>query len=273
MKKIYFLFCIVLVLSLSACDLILSGDSFFRNSLGSGMSRNFNPANVNINASNAASWVNRATGNSDLAYVVSSVIMDELKNGSLSDGEKLVLIDAGVKLSIEASGVGTSIFSNALPELENLFDDDFSGDASEILQQILNGVQQDFQANGGLSVADNLASIIDHAIDHSSSIPSLSSEYVDNASLNDVALTVIILTLGVVEDEFDGKVITPESMSTFINDLDNVSIVQGGSNDGTISINGDVDEKIVALAAVYNTLVLDPDFAGGFLGGLLGIFD
>ena len=271
MRKIAFLICIVLVLSFSACDLIVSGDSFFRNSFGSGMSRNYDPANVNINASNAGSWVDRATGNSDLAYVVSSVIKDELNNGSLSESEQLVLIEAGVKLSIEASGVGTSIFSNALPQIENLLDEDFDGDTVKIIQDILNGVQQDFQSNSGLNIADNLADIIEHAIVTNGTIPSLSSGYVDNASLNDVALTVVILTLGVVEDEFDGGIVTAETLSTFISEIDGISIVPSGDND-LLSIDGPVDEKVAALAAVYNTLALDPEFAGGFLGGIIGIF-
>ena len=259
MKKITFaIISLILVLALSSCaDILSAGDKFFTNSWGSAFSRTFDPSNISINASNANDWIARANGNSDLAYAIAQKINQDLAAGKVSEADKPAMIDAGVKLSIEASGIGVSLFTNAFGEIENLLDEDFD-DAAEVIQNILSNIQKDFKGNNGANVASNLAGIIGSAIT-TGNTPSLSDDYINNASTNDIALAVVVLTLGVLEKD--------ENSSVDFDDLSSIAGIQG-INNNKITVTNDAEPEVRALAAFFNSL--DPD---SFLGGLLDIFD
>ena len=267
MKKITFAviaFALVLVLS-SCADILSAGDKFFTNSWGSAFSRTFDPSNISINANNANDWIARANGNSDLAYAVAQKINQDLAAGKVSEADKPAMIDAGVKLSIEASGIGVSLFTNAFSEIENLLDDE--GDPAELIQNIFSNIQSDFVGNNGANVANNLAGIINGTNDNSTpNSPKLNEAYADSASVNDIVMAVTVLTLGV----FAENNMTANSDS--LESLDDITGIEHIDENG-ITINpATASPNVVALAAFYNTLAdgrLDDD---SFFSGFFDIF-
>ena len=258
---------LILVLVLSSCaDILSAGDKFFTNSWGSAFSRTFDPSNISINASNANDWVARANGNSDLAYAIAQKINQDLADGKVSDADKPAMIDAGVKLSIEASGIGVSLFTNAFNEIENLLDDE--GDPVELLQNIFSNIQSDFVSNNGANVANNLAGIINGSKGGTANSPKLNADYANEASVNDIVMAVTVLTLGV----FAENNLTANSDS--LEDLESITGINTINENGITIDPATASPNVIALAAFYNTLAepgrLDDD---SFFSGFFDIFN
>ena len=272
MKKIAVLVGIALLLSFSACD------DFFTSSYGEQFAREYNPDNVNINSDNVNDWIKRATGNTELAFVVSGKIKSDLEGfeGDL-DEETAALIDGGVKLAIEASGVGTSIVNNVMTNVDSLIDGADSDESINLMEAILLGIQGDFQDKNGKEASSNLAAILGHAISgkEDGEIPVLDPEYISKSSPNDVAFGVIVLTLGIIEDAPDFRIEDVEDIEewgSFISDV--VTGLRFDAEDLRVTVDtstGEPSDEALAMAAYFNLFMDAPDdFMNGVLTGPLG---
>ena len=272
MKRVAVLIGVALLLSFAACD------DFFTSSFGEGFTRDYSPENINIDAGNVNDWVKRATGNTELAMVVSSKIKSELEGfeGDI-DAATAALIEGGVKLAIEASGVGTSIVNNVMTKVESLMDGAESEESISLMEEILLGIQNDFQDKNGKDAAANLAALLGHAItgNENGGIPVLDPVYIENVSPNDVAFGVIVLTLGIIEDAPDFRIEDVEDLQewgTFITDV--VTGLRFDMEDLRVTVdtsNGEPSGEALALAAYFNLFMDAPDvFMDGVLTGPLG---
>ncbi|MDR2479933.1 MAG: hypothetical protein LBD48_11550, partial [Treponema sp.] len=141
--------------------IISSCDHFYSTSWGT--PRKYDPKNIKLDAGNVDSWKETAVGNPELAAALTEKIKDELKGVEQGNPNKdqAKLQDAGVSLAIEASGVGTTIVSNAgsvIDKIEQLEKDGGSNEAEvkETVKELFEDIQGDFKSNNGSKAADNL---------------------------------------------------------------------------------------------------------------------
>ena len=272
MKKIAVLVSIVLLLSFSACD------DFFTSSYGERFAREYNPDNININSGNVNDWIRRATGNAGLALAVSGKIKSDLEGfeGDI-DPATAALIDGGVKLAIEASGVGASIVNNVMSNVDSLISGAEPDESITQMEAILLGIQDDFQNKNGKEASSNLAAILGHAITgkEEGGIPVLDPEYINKSSPNDVAFGVIVLTLGIIEDAPDFRIEDVEDIEewgSFVTDV--VTGLRFNADDHRVTVDtstGAPSDEALALAAYFNLFMDAPDdFMNGVLTGPLG---
>ena len=175
---------------LAVCVFVLSScDDFFSTSLWPA-TQTYNLANVDVNAGNIDQWVDSARGNPELAAALMDKINQDLASGRFHGEEKAKLMEAGIRLAVNSSGMGSSIISNASNILGNL---DSVGD--DTLLDLLGGVRSDFNNNGGPAAAENLANIANAGIG-SGSPPQFEPDYANTAVPGDVAEAVFVLALG-----------------------------------------------------------------------------
>jgi hypothetical protein len=111
-KTVYsvILFLFLGTLILSSCD------DFYGSSWGS--PREYDPSNIKLSLNNLNDWVENAIGNPELSRALRKRIKSDSPN--LTGADKAKYQEAGVKLAVEASGIGSSIISNAAGALDQL---------------------------------------------------------------------------------------------------------------------------------------------------------
>jgi|TergutMp193P3_1026864.scaffolds.fasta_scaffold05163_6 hypothetical protein len=182
MKKVICYVIAVLVLAFSSCD------DFFSTSLWPSTLK-YDAANINVNAENVDQWLDSARGNPELTAALLDKITRDLESGKYSGAEKAKLIEAGIKLAVQSSGLGTSIISNASNVLGNLDNVD-----EDTLLDLLDGIQSDFSRHGGPTAAANLSTIAATGI--SGNPPQFEPAYKSTAKPGDVAEAIFVLALG-----------------------------------------------------------------------------
>jgi hypothetical protein len=229
------------VLVLGSCD------SFFSTSLGK--ERDYNTANVDVNASNVDSWIQSAKGNPKLAATLTDKIKQELKSGNLSAKDKAKLQAAGVSLALEASGIGPSMISNASDAINKLQKGDVNA-----LPNVLKELQSDFKANNGPKAADNLAEIVGGSLPKApgeyktGEVPSFTNdEYAANAKPADVGQAVVLLAIAVIDEK--------DMNNIKLDDLNKQGI--SINNEGRAVVTENHTPESVALAAYLNLIADD----------------
>ncbi|MDR2783493.1 MAG: hypothetical protein LBB48_06585 [Treponema sp.] len=139
----------------------VSCDGFFSTTWGS--PRDYDPSKIDVNAGNVDQWIAEAAGNPKLAKAIADKIKAELANathGTLTP-DQLNLQNAGVKLAIEASGLGTALINSASSVISELSSGD--GPNGETIRDLLEDIQSDFKATGP-AAADDLAAIARYSL-------------------------------------------------------------------------------------------------------------
>jgi len=186
MKKIVFLVVLVIVLAFASCD------NFFGKSWGT--PREYDVSKIEVNAGNVAEWVDRAIGNPELAAAITDKIIEELDKASADD--KAILMEAGINLAVESSGMGESMLTHAadiLGDMDNLDPDDVT--------ELLRKMRGDFNSKGGRKAAKNIATIANKGLKVSNDgIPTFDDGYANSAKPGDVAEAIMVLVLGELGD-------------------------------------------------------------------------
>ncbi|MDR1059201.1 MAG: hypothetical protein LBL43_06595 [Treponema sp.] len=245
-KRQNFLLCLFLLPALIFVSVFVSCDSFFSESWGS--ERSYDPDKIDLTTSNLDSWIENSIGNPKLAAALTEKI--KVKVASMGNGsERAKFQEAGVELAIEASGIGTSIVSNAADILGNI--DDLDGD--QAVKDILKDIQSDF-SSGGPQAAANLAEIVNVSVDPSStgngSVPKFNSDdsYAATAAASDVGEAVLVLSLAVLGDD----------IAKGVEDLGDGTDVAGLQLvNNKIKVTGNASSEAIALAAYLNLIVDD----------------
>jgi hypothetical protein len=188
-----FLLCVLVLTAL----VFVSCDSFFSTSWGS--ERDYDPSKIDLTIKNLDSWIQKSIGNPKLAAALTEKIVKKIEaNPDPWNQDTATYQEKGVKLVIEASGIGTSILSNAadvFSDIENLKGDE----AEQAVKDILSNVQDDF-SSGGPQAAENLTKIINGNITDPTGTPELTGIYARDASPGDVGQAVLVLALGILDD-------------------------------------------------------------------------
>ena len=248
MKKIALFLVIAVFFSFTSCD------NFFSTSWGT--PRDFNPDNIDVNAENIDAWINLAVGNPALAAAIAERIILELRRTDLSSSDRAKLINGGVMLTIEASGIGTSLIVNAAGLLSDLLDDDteFDGD---MMKNKFNNIQGDFK-DGGVDAANQLAEIASGGV-MPGQVPGFSEEYAAMAHPSDVGQAVMVLLLAELDDVDDWNDVELDSIDSRLD-----GIVLGVNDEGESrfmideSSNTPPSTNTLVLAAYLN-LIADGD--------------
>jgi hypothetical protein len=247
-KRQSFLLCLFLLPALIFVSVFVSCDSFFSTSWGS--ERSYDPDKIDLSTGNLDSWIEKSIGNPKLAAAITEKIKQKV--ASMGNGsERARFQEAGVELAIEASGIGTSILSNAADVLGNI--DDRDGD--EAVTEILNNIQSDF-SSGGPQAAANLAEIVNISVDPNSkgngSTPKFDPDdsYAKSAAASDVGEAVLVLSLAVLGDNITNGVDT-------LNENGSVGGLKHENDEIKVDGNNPSPEAI-ALAAYLNLIIKDP---------------
>jgi len=234
-KKTVFLAFLVFILTFTSCD------DFFSSSWGT--SREYDPSNINVNAGNVDQWIKTAVGNPALAEAITEKIIQELEN--VSGPDKVVLMQAGIKLAVESSGLGILILINAADLLGN-----FDKNDTEALTDILDKIQEGFNSGGGPNAANNLATIAcSGIIIDNDGVPVFEPEFANSVSPGDVAEAIMVLVLGELSS---GSI---EDWS----ELDSYGLSKDGTDENPkITVDPDATPGQIALAAYLN-LIADSD--------------
>ena len=241
MKKIA-IFTVIIVLSFLSCD------SFYGNSLGS--SREYDWRQINLTTSNIEEWVRATVGNPPLARAVTDALMEKL-NENMSEADRARFLEFAAKLAIEASSLGSSILVNATELLGGIG----SGD-DDSFKDLLNNLQDDFNAGGGQKAAENLANLLLKGINDQGGTPRFNDAYASTASASGVAEAMIVLLLGEMAGS-DGQLT--------INDLGNLATMGlrlvPGENGNEVEVipdrNPPQSPNAVAVAAYLNLIADD----------------
>ena len=182
-------FAVVFTMAFTACD------SFFSDSWGT--ARDYDTSNLDVNAANVNEWINLSVGNPDLAAALVEKITVDLKNPSLNPWDKAALLEGGVRLAVEASGLGTSFLTNAADLLVDM-DSDLSKDN---VQGIMENVQGDFNKGRGKEAADSLAAMAMTSITiNDEGVPRFDNVYAHTASPSGINEAIMVLALGELGD-------------------------------------------------------------------------
>ena len=241
MKKVTIFLVLVFAISFTACD------SFFSESWGT--AREYDTSNLDVNAGNVNDWIHLAVGNPDLAAALVDKITQELKN-VFNPWERAELLEAGVRLSVEASGLGTSFLTHAADILREL-DDNFDVDS---LEGILVNVQDDFNSGRGIDAANNLASMaMECIVIDSNGVPRFDNFYTQTANSVDVTEALIVLVLGELGD------------NSVEDNWNNIALLSEGLQirDDVLSVtSNNASENTIALAAYLNLISSNPQKFG-----------
>ena len=188
MKKFTAIFFAAVIFAL----IFTSCDDFFSKSFGK--PRKYDVSKIDLNAGNVDKWIDLAVGNPELADALTEKIKQELKHAKGKD--KAILMDAGVKLAVESSGLGESILSNAADLLGNLTDSD-GKDLDEVMTDLIKKIRNDFNSKGGKKAANNITAIVSSDISGTGNgeAPQFGDGYKNTVSPGDVAEAVMVLAL------------------------------------------------------------------------------
>ncbi|MCL2319306.1 MAG: hypothetical protein FWC45_04420 [Treponema sp.] len=231
-------------LSFTGCD------AFFSTSLGS--PRKYDASKIDVNAGNIADWLKASVGNSDLASAVTEAILREL--GKVTDpAEKAALLQGGVSLAVESSGLGESILTRGSELLQNLDNID-----DTVVTDLLKNIQNDFISSGGVQAAENIAQMVNKSITtDANGIPVFDKTYADLAQPGDVAEAILVLVMG----ELGSKSITDQNtwsdLTTLTNGLD--IIKDSDPPQVKVTDSSSVSPTSLALAAYINLIAGNPD--------------
>ena len=231
-----------------AAALLLSCDNYFSSSWGTAPS--YDSSNIDVNADNVGSWIEKAMGNAELAAAVTEKIIDELQKGNLNRKDEAKLQDAGVSLAIESSGIGQTIISSAAGAVNNLTNDPHA------LPNLMGELQDDFKARSGDKAAKNIAAIVSGSLDKKpgnyqrGEVPRFKADslYAQNANPSAVGQAVVILTLAVTGED--------NMQDVDLAHLDDYGIAV---QDGKAVVADNATSESIALAAYLNLIAEDTD--------------
>ena len=242
MKKIAFLTVLVIALGFTSCD------DFFSNSFGK--PRKYDVSKIDVNAGNVDKWIDIAIGNPELAAALAEKIIQELDK--TSGKEKAKLMDAGVKLSVESSGLGESLLSNSADILADLANAD-TDELEDILTKLFENIRNDFNSGGGQKAADNITAIASKDIEpnplNNGDAPQFGQEYRDTASPGDVAEAILVLVLGELGDD---------DIEDW-NKLPRLDLAYDPEAGGFVVKNGDPSPNQITVAAYLNLIIVGGD--------------
>jgi hypothetical protein len=178
------LFLLLGTLILSSCD------DFYGSSWGS--PREYDPSNIKLSLNNLNDWVENAIGNPELSRALLKRIKSDSSNLP-DDADKAKYQEAGVKLAVEASGIGSSIISNAAGALDQLGENN-----EDAVKDILASIQNDFKKNNGAEAAGYIAGIVDVS---TGNIPKIENDdYARLVTPVDAGQSVMVLALAAIGD-------------------------------------------------------------------------
>jgi hypothetical protein len=224
------LFLVLGTLILSSCD------EFYSSTWGT--TRKYEGSKIDLNAGNLDAWVETAIGNPELANALLEKIKDDLPG--LSGKDKAKYQDTGVKLAVEASGIGSSILSNAAVALDQL-----EKKNSDAVKDILSNIQNDFKKNNGAKAAKDIAEIVD--VPDSDKPPEIQGDYALSASASDVGQAVMVLALAVIGD-------INETTNLNVNDLEIGLTFDGGKVEVAKGKDALLEARVLA---AYLNLIAD----------------
>ncbi|MDR1862839.1 MAG: hypothetical protein LBQ67_02845 [Treponema sp.] len=234
------------ILTLLLGALILSScDEFFSSSWGS--PRDYDPSKIKLSASNLDSWLDAAVGNPELADALTEKIKKELNSGALNPADKVKFQTAGVKLAVEASGLGTSILTNASSALSSIDNEDEGA-----VKGLLSDVQNSFKSNNGAKAAADIAEMVGGGLSsNDGATPEFDAAYAAAVTPSDAAQAVLVLALAVVDANF------AEVELDEYDDLDIGLTVDEGAVKIETDNGGTPSDEAVALAAYLNLIAQD----------------
>ncbi|MDR2143500.1 MAG: hypothetical protein LBP29_03925 [Treponema sp.] len=241
-KRRNFLTCLFLLPLLG----FMSCDEFFSTSWGS--ERDYDSSKITLDADNLDSWIEKSIGNPELASALTQKIIEEVQK--LPDGGTRVKFqEAGVSLAVEASGVGTSIVSNAAKAIGEI--DEKGEKGEQAVKDILKDIQGDFNKNGPKAAKD-LAAIVGPSIGGGGTVPEFTGAYASAAKPSDVTQAVLILSLAVLGKEGG-------DISNTIDGLTEGEVIGGLTldNSGNRITATDPSPEAKALAAYLNLIATD----------------
>jgi hypothetical protein len=236
----------VFSLSFSACD------SFFGKSWGK--FREYDLANINVNAGNIDEWVARSVGNPALAEAVNKKIDSTLKNQPFS-ASNAKLYAGRAKLAAQSVGLGASILSHASSAISDLMDEKLTeAQMTETLKKVVNGILNDFNANGGPAVAKELSDLLVKAMSTPTGVVAFNPEFIKNVEPADVADAIMLLVMA----EIAGTTANVNSgnWDNIVANLECFSF-SGGKVSVDGSKNPSNNQKVLA---AYLNLLTDPAF-------------
>ena len=258
MKKIPFL-AISAVFVFSLC--FTSCDEFFSSSWGS--NRKYDASKINLNLGNLDQWVEAAVGNPDLADALTEAIKGKAKNSSGKDRARYQ--EAGIKVAVESTGVGTSILTNAIDALADVVSNGDEPDEGT-LKDILDAIQDDFISAGGPQAAEDILEFLedDIIITNPGNVPMLTGDYADIAKPGDIAQALIVLILGELGDRniYD---LNLDDIQDLVAGLD----IQQSPPRIVIAPPPQPSETALVLAAYLNLIASDPRFDGSIITDLI----
>ena len=247
------------LLAVLGAALLLGGcDNFYSASWGT--PRAYRADNIKINASNADAWVEASVGNRDLAGTLLEKIKQDLSatEQGKPTADQVKLQEAGIKIAIEYSGLGTSLIESAGDVMDKLS----SGSPDDILST-LDAIEKMVEEHGA-KAAENIAEIVSGSLSKGSyadgEAPTFSPApagsdhgyYADTAAPGDVAQAVLILGMTVFKDTSDS--------------FANVDLSDPGmadrihlrvDADGKVTVKPGASPEAVTLAAYLNLIADD----------------
>jgi hypothetical protein len=239
-KRLFPVFCVSL---LSAVLFFTACDDFYSKSWGS--QRDYNASNITINAGNVDSWIETAAGNPELANLLTEKIISDLKTGKLSDADKAKLQEAGAKLAVEGSGLGTGMINNSDTILKNLKEDDDK--AKQGLTDAMQNIMEDSKALDDLKKgANNLCSIVRPT---ETGAPKITGDY--KPSPADAGEAVMVLAMAVIgnRNETIGK------NGVALDSIESVDPSLRLDNGKVVIKEGESSAEAILLAAYLNLIV------------------
>ena len=260
---------IAVFLTFSSCD------DFFRTSWGN--PRTYDPSKIDISADDIDKWIAAAVGNPELAKALSQAIIRELKQTN-DPVKKSKLLEGGIKIAVEASGVGTSIISSAAGALSGLNSDNNSDENIDVLIDVFKNIQDNFNSGNGPDAANAIAQMVFSSIGYDETeggkLPRFDSAFVDIAEPGDAAEAVMVLLLGLMNDQDLTVDSTVEDWKQVNNLAEELFITEDKNHVGCYNVIYEGDDINALALAAYLNLISENTASGKWDNPLTGgIFD
>ena len=257
MKKTGFVALVIFALSLVACD------EFFSTSWGD--PREYEQSNIKVTGGNVEKWEELAVGNPELGIAIGEKIATILSdpNSSLSAEEKNKIRKSGIRIAVEASGIGEAILTQAADVLGE-FDNDENPN-EDVVRDIFKKIQKDFNAKNGKEAAE----LITQIVSVSGPVPGVPPKHseapqfdppLDDLSPAEVAQAIIVLALGAIKDDIDLNNLTDEDWKKIENLVDGLRVSSTGQVVVDETGGKTPSDEALVLAAYLNHLISDPKF-------------